>query len=886
MATKSKKYKTMRIIAAIVAAVTLFFSGLFACFSIKGAFLYNRYETIGKYTDTDAFRKLMNSVEYTLIQGGEYASCSNEKELAKTSGAVSSQKAVKETEKSIKNACDFLDKAGVEVAVDGYNRYRYMYQSEKGTYYFNYNGDFISRDEYEAVKSGGNGFNGETEISDSGDEDEEFYNETADDAEVFPDEEFAGEDVSESMTTAVYNAESGQQSDVSSALRTIWELTQGLNYGEKSTDALIKEALRFNQPGYNSDDFYDEYALNRVNETSSLKYAIIYKTTGKVYTNCGVKAGDSIEQILKKTGSIYAEIYDSGKYSVKGATAKKVFPIYGSLSLYPAFLSENSPEELVDKAVFAFDADSLDGMFGVGQKAFFGYNQLSAPHRIYTERSLIKFGFFAVLFFVIAAACCLFCIITAGRTNSGELKIRFFDKVPFAVNLAFSGGLVIGFAALVIGSAYYEHDLYELFVYNRFPTGLAMAIAPYISYIQAFLFMLALLIVSGLLASIVRNIKNRTFFKHTLINYIITPVKFVFRKIRKVIHSVLEKLKVIYAKDYAYGKGRKFLILSFAIITGVTVLNFIILFAGGMAHSGLAFVIGIILNLLIIAFLSLLVISFDKLASGVTEIKMGSLTANINTSFMPGFMRSTAEDISTIRQGLSNAVDQAVKDQSMKTELITNVTHDLKTPLTSIITYVDLIKKEGLDGERSGEYLEVIDEKSHKLKSLVDDLVQASKASSGAIDVNLHQLDLCEFALQLAGEYEDELKSNGIDLVVQHPDEGVNVSADPVLLSRVFENLIGNIKKYAMKNTRAFVVVTGNEDSGTIIFKNVSASPMDFDLQRLTDRFYRGDSARTGEGSGLGLSIAKDLCAVQGGVFRIEIDGDMFKAFVSLNKAG
>jgi signal transduction histidine kinase len=291
-----------------------------------------------------------------------------------------------------------------------------------------------------------------------------------------------------------------------------------------------------------------------------------------------------------------------------------------------------------------------------------------------------------------------------------------------------------------------------------------------------------------------------------------------------------------------------------------------------------------LLALLLGAYAALLAVSFHRIASGVSKIKEGRFDTVIATKLMPPYMRAVAEDITCVRDGIQSAVNQALKDQNMKTELITNVTHDLKTPLTSIITYVDLLRKEGLGSENAGEYLNVIDEKSQKLKTLINDLVQASKASSGAMEVNLQNLDLCEFAMQITGEYKEELEKSGIAIVVNTPEIPVHVFADPSLVSRVFENLIGNIKKYAMQGTRAFLTVSADEKYGTIVFKNISASPLNIDSRRLTERFYRGDSSRTGEGSGLGLSIAKDLCTLQGGKFRIELDGDMFKVYVSFAK--
>ncbi|MCQ2481593.1 MAG: ATP-binding protein, partial [Clostridia bacterium] len=197
--------------------------------------------------------------------------------------------------------------------------------------------------------------------------------------------------------------------------------------------------------------------------------------------------------------------------------------------------------------------------------------------------------------------------------------------------------------------------------------------------------------------------------------------------------------------------------------------------------------------------------------------------------------------------------------------------------------YVDFLKQTD-DPEKQQEYLQVLDEKSQRLKKLIDDLVQASKAASGNIEVNIMPLNLCEFATQIIGENEDEFKANGIEFVLKLPDESVNVLADGNVTSRIFENLLSNIRKYALKGTRVYVEVTSGEGYSAISFKNVSALPLESDGEKLTERFYRGDSSRTGEGSGLGLSIARDLCTAQGGKLNIETDGDLFKATIVMPK--
>lgn len=220
----------------------------------------------------------------------------------------------------------------------------------------------------------------------------------------------------------------------------------------------------------------------------------------------------------------------------------------------------------------------------------------------------------------------------------------------------------------------------------------------------------------------------------------------------------------------------------------------------------------------------------------------------------------------------------------MKTELITNVSHDLKTPLTSIVNYVDLLKRCEIKDDDAQKYISILDEKSQRMKKLIEDLVEASKASSGAIELHPIKINLCEFAAQTVGEYEDELKEKDIDIVLKVPETPVTVTADSQKTSRVVENLFSNIKKYALEGTRVYAEVVEGVSDARLIFKNVSKNPLDISPDELVQRFVRGDASRSSEGSGLGLSIAKNLCELQGGDLIIEIDGDLFKAVVVLPK--
>ena len=217
----------------------------------------------------------------------------------------------------------------------------------------------------------------------------------------------------------------------------------------------------------------------------------------------------------------------------------------------------------------------------------------------------------------------------------------------------------------------------------------------------------------------------------------------------------------------------------------------------------------------------------------------------------------------------------------MKADLITNVSHDLKTPLTSIINYVDLMKKERMDNPRVEKYLEILDQKSQRLKQLTEDLVEASRASSGNVVLDMKKLDFKELLMQTSGEFEEKFDARGLKLMMKLPDHPVYVEADGRRLWRVIENLYRNVEKYAMPYTRVYLDVLCDEGTVAMSMKNISEQPLNISVEELTERFTRGDESRTTEGSGLGLSIAKDLTELQHGSFEIFLDGDLFKVVVS-----
>ena len=274
----------------------------------------------------------------------------------------------------------------------------------------------------------------------------------------------------------------------------------------------------------------------------------------------------------------------------------------------------------------------------------------------------------------------------------------------------------------------------------------------------------------------------------------------------------------------------------------------------------------------------------NEIMKGVHKIKEGELNYKIEEK-NDIYFSSLANDINNISEGLENSIEQRIKSERMKSELITNVSHDLKTPLTSIINYVELIKKEeNIQPEYLKDYVQVLDKKSKRLKILIEDLFEASKASTGNIELELVRLDLKQLLQQSIGELEDKLEEANLSLRVNLTEEDTYVLADGRRLYRVFENLLCNISKYSLKNTRVYIDVTKEDGKIITTMKNISSYELNFDPDEIMERFKRADESRNTEGSGLGLAIARDLVSLQGGKMSIEIDGDLFKAKVVMNE--
>lgn len=310
------------------------------------------------------------------------------------------------------------------------------------------------------------------------------------------------------------------------------------------------------------------------------------------------------------------------------------------------------------------------------------------------------------------------------------------------------------------------------------------------------------------------------------------------------------------------------------VMAGVFFLEMLFVLAGYGSVDGI-FVIMKAVELLAALYIAL---NLRTLQKGGEKLARGDFSSPIDTKYLIGDFKRYGQELNDVQSGLEQAVQEQMKAEHLKTELITNVSHDIKTPLTSIVNYVDLLKKEDMPSPAAREYIAVLDRQSHRLKKLTEDLVEASKASSGALSVELQPTDVNVLLSQIEGEYQERLAACHLTLVTQPPAPGTMIQADSRLLSRVMDNLVSNVCKYALENTRVYVTAAVRDGQAVISFKNVSRDELNISPDELMERFVRGDASRHSEGSGLGLSIARSLVQLQGGTFALSIDADLFRA--------
>lgn len=346
---------------------------------------------------------------------------------------------------------------------------------------------------------------------------------------------------------------------------------------------------------------------------------------------------------------------------------------------------------------------------------------------------------------------------------------------------------------------------------------------------------------------------------------------------------IYKVLRSIYRGWNKVGENKSILWKGLAIFLGVNFLEVLILVVFGVDYSKIM-IVWFAEKAVILFVGGEVLIQMKRLQEGGKHIAEGDLDYQINTEHMLPALKEHAADLNRINEGVSKAVNEKMKSERFKTELITNVSHDIKTPLTSIINYVDLLEKEEIPNENAKEYLEVLERQSARLKKLIEDLIEASKASSGSLSVNLEKLEAGVFLVQTVGEFKEKTEKNKLDLQIKKPEEPIYIMADGRHFWRVIDNLMNNICKYAQPETRVYINLEQTGEKVQITFRNTSRYPLNISSEELMERFVRGDSSRNTEGNGLGLSIAGSLMELMHGKMQLFVDGDLFKVVLEFDR--
>ncbi len=460
---------------------------------------------------------------------------------------------------------------------------------------------------------------------------------------------------------------------------------------------------------------------------------------------------------------------------------------------------------------------------------------------------------YAMIFFVILSLiafivllCFLYC--SAGHNKYCDyIKLNALDKIPFDIYTAAVTGLAT-FGTMAMLDIFYE--------------GAEGVIALFFG--GTALYFLCL----GFTMTFATRVKTGTLFKNTVIYMVL---KWLFKWFKKAVRFA------------AFHIRRLPVVWQVALEVAVLLFFEFVFFVFNCYEPDNLIVGFIVINIILVAIVLHISITLARIKKGGEQIAAGDFEHKIDTKYMFLDFKDFAETINSINDGMQVALNERMKSERFKTELITNVSHDIKTPLTSIVNYVDLLKKEEIQNETATGYITVLERHSERLKKLVEDLVDASKATTGNLTVNLESCDVGVLLQQALGEFDERFKRAKVIPLLKIGNKNVIIKADARHLWRVFENLLSNICKYSQIGTRAYIDVSVSDGKVIAVFKNISNYQINLSHEELMERFVRGDKSRNSEGSGLGLSIAKSLVELQNGQLRIETDGDLFKAIVEFD---
>ena len=651
----------------------------------------------------------------------------------------------------------------------------------------------------------------------------------------------------------IKNAEEGNEPDYSFSEWDIYASTRA------EAEAIMKEYIAAQKKEY-QDKFAD--MEKTLGSHQNVKYALIHRESGRVYTNLPLAAATDDFMGAVKALDWYAALTNEGGYSVSEEPyrGRRVSAASGRVSCW-SDENHRTYEDAIDPYFWLSETidRSYDIYIGVSTDTLHTRDKLATLYQQYldeTYHTLTSF-WLTLASVLICALCLLYLFLSAGRNAKAPEKItmHWVDRLLYCDASALL--LLISGYAFFMPSGLPPWQLMFNDYIPRNLTGWNL-----IPFLLRHLSLLMLVALCG--CSLLRHYRNKTILTHSLLY-----------KYQALLRKGLERLR------NATPRARIVYFLSLAVFAGYSLLLY---GCGYAAYNDGAFFLpaallmgGVSLILGISALRSL-----RKIMDTAADIRAGKPVAQLNPRRIFWPLRRFANDLASMQEGMNRAVEAATREQRMKAELITNVSHDLKTPLTSLVTYVDLLRRSDLQDEDARGYVAVLEEKSARLKTLVEDLVEASKATSGTVELHPVCVNLGELAMQAVGENSDAFTDANLELRLAASETPVMVLADSQKTWRVVENLFQNARKYAMPGTRVYLSIQEENGFGVFTMKNISRDPIDVPVQELTQRFVRGDSARSSEGSGLGLSIADGLCAIQGGKLSVSVDGDLFVASVKL----
>lgn len=471
----------------------------------------------------------------------------------------------------------------------------------------------------------------------------------------------------------------------------------------------------------------------------------------------------------------------------------------------------------------------------------------------------------------------VFSVRLAGHKN-GEIKTALIDKMPVDLHFILSGVITVLLAFCYV---YTMSERFMFYLHNN--------VNCFSASFDESVFILVLICAEGcgiylafieFCTSVARSVKAKErLFGRTMIFGFYKILRFCFKKIKVLCSKIQKYLKTLFFAPKRLGRGAVAVV---GIYTGVNILVVITAMILSFNYQELLAAFMIILLIAADAFLVYKAFCYMRSLDKIIDCAQHNAPVEIDDGDLTPSLKALANALDKKTADLQSAVIKAVKDERTKAELITNVSHDLKTPLTSVINYIDLLKKCDIEDETARQYMQVIDEKSIKLKRLIEDLIEASKVSAGNVTLNKTKINLNELAAQAIVEETADIEKRGLQIIFEEPTEKNIVFADGTKLYRVFENLLSNARKYSAPGSRIYAQIRSDNDFGYFEIKNISKEPLNISAEELTERFVRGDKSRSEDGNGLGLSIAKQLCVLNGGELIITIDGDLFKATVKM----